>query len=337
MKRLLLGIILLLAATAGIAQNRDVLLTPDGMLYTVDVMQSDDAVLGGNYLKLTARQGLSSTAQLTVPESMSGVNLRPALAYDDDSDTLFVLWLHQPVNSSANELYLASYHAGTWQPAVAIDSRSGIFQSRFNLRIAVTHRVAQLQSDGTTLDVPRLLVHAIWWEQNSTDGEGARYALVAIDKGAVSSPDIHALSELTLPAERQNVNDDFNHDFLRHPTIIENSDSNAVDVVFGDINSNTLNRVTLKPVADSRVHIPVGNRGGHPIAAPKALSVDWSGHATTLDGHGGRMMFVNTTADAVSYVSYANGKWTAAKTIATDASITTDAAMAAITKMLASE
>jgi hypothetical protein len=36
-------------------------------------------------------------------------------------------------------------------------------------------------------------------------------------------------------------------------------------------------------------------------------------------------------------VSYANGKWTVAKTIATDASITTDAAMAAITKMLASE
>ncbi len=336
MKRLLLGFVLLLAATAAFAQNRDVLLTPDGMLYTVDVMQSDDAVLGGNYLKLTSRQGTGSTETLTVPESMSGVNLRPALAYDDDSDTLFVLWLHQPVNSSANELYLSSYRGGTWQPAVAIDSRPGIFQSRFNLRIAVTHRVAQLQSDGTTLDVPRLLVHATWWEQNSTDGEGARYAMVSIDKGAVSS-DVHALSEFVLPAERQNVNDDFNRDFLRHPTIIENSDSDAVDVVFGDVNSNTLSRVTLKPVADSRVHIPVGNRGGHPIAAPKALSVDWSGHATTLDGRGGRMMFVNTTADTVSYVSYANGKWTTAKTIATDANITADAAIAAITKMLASE
>src|SRR5260221_14365570 len=87
-------------------------------------------------------------------------------------------------------------------------------------------------SDATPLDVPRLLVHAIWWEQNSTDGEGARYALVAIDKGVVSSPDVHAMSEFVLPAERQNVNDDFNHDFLRHPTIIENSDSNSADVVF---------------------------------------------------------------------------------------------------------
>ena len=40
MKRLLLGALLLLAATAGLAQSRDVLLTPDGTLYTVDVMHS---------------------------------------------------------------------------------------------------------------------------------------------------------------------------------------------------------------------------------------------------------------------------------------------------------
>jgi hypothetical protein len=30
------------------------------------------------------------------------------------------------------------------------------------------------------------------------------------------------------------------------------------------------------------VATPVGNRGGHPIAAPRALSVDWSGHTEPL-------------------------------------------------------
>jgi hypothetical protein len=339
MKRLLLGLILLLAATAGLAQSRDVLLTPDGTLYTVNVTQADDGSLGPNYLKLTEHQGNKST-EIKVPDSLNGTNLRPALAYDGDSDTLFVLWLHQSMNSTSNELYLASYHAGTWQPAVTIDNESGVFYAaRFNLRIAVTHVVSQQQKDGTFADAPALLVHAVWWEENSTNPEGARYALVATDKGVVTSVDSHAMSAFALPAETTaTVGDDFNRDFLRHPTLIDNPASDSVDVVFGDLATNTLNRVTLKPVADSRVHIPVGNRGGgHPIAVPKALSVDWSGHASTLDGRNGRMMFVNTTADAVSYVSYANGKWTMAKTITTDANITTDAAMAAITKMLASE
>jgi hypothetical protein len=338
MKRLLLGALLFLAATAGLAQSRDILLTQDGTLYTVDVTQADAGSMGPNYLKLTEHQGNKST-EIKVPDSLNGTNLHPALAYDGDSDTLFVLWLHQSMNSTSNELYLASYHAGTWQPAVTIDDQSGVFYpARFNLRIAVTHVVSQKQKDGTFADAPALLVHAVWWEENSWDPEGARYALVATDKGVVTSIDPHAMSEFALPADTTaTVNDDFNREFLRHPTLIDNPASDSVDVVFGDIVTNTLNRVTLKPVADSRVHIPVGTRGGHPIAAPKALSVDWSGHATTLDGRNGRMMFVNTASDGVSYVSYANGKWTAAKTIATDANITTDAAMAAITKMLASE
>ena len=60
MKRLLLGLILLLAATAGFAQNRDVLLTPDGMLYTVDVMQSDDAVMSSASSSAPARHSSSA-------------------------------------------------------------------------------------------------------------------------------------------------------------------------------------------------------------------------------------------------------------------------------------
>lgn len=337
MKRLLLVIILLLASTAALAQSRDVLLTPDGTLYTVDVLTQDDSVMGRTLsLKLTERQG-DKVNETKVPESLAGMNMRPALAYDGDSDTLYVLWLHQSPNSSANDLYLASYHDGKWQPAVTIDSRSGIFQSRFNLRIAVTHRISTQQKDGSYADANGLLLHAVWWEDNSTDGEGARYALVVIDKGGVASVEAHAMSEFVLPAKTESVDDGFNRDFLRHPTLIENGDSNAVDVVFGDVHSFTLNRVTLKPVADARIHIPIGNRGGRPIGAPKALSADWSGHVSTLDGRDGRMMFVNTTSNAVSYITYANGKWSALKSIATDDKFTTDAALAAVARMLASE
>ncbi len=183
MKRLILGIVLLLASTAALAQTREVLLTPDGTLYTIEVVAPDATEQAGIFhLQLTARQGKVVTTT-NLPESMSGLNIEPALAYDADTQSLFVFWLHRSEYSSANELNLASYQNGKWQPAVAIDSRPAIFQARFNLRIGVTHHVAQLQKDGSFLDVPALLVHAVWWEDNSVDGEAARYSLISIEKG----------------------------------------------------------------------------------------------------------------------------------------------------------
>jgi hypothetical protein len=338
MKRLVLSFVLLLAATGALAQSHDVLLTPDGTLYTVDVTSSEASAMGGQlYLQVTARQGKTVTTT-NVPESMNGLNLRPALAYDDDSKTLFVLWLHRGQNSLSNELNLASYHDGKWQPAVAIDSHASWGEVRLNLRIGMTRRVSQLQKDGTYADAPALLVHAVWWEDNSVDGEGARYALIPIEKGSVGAIDVHALREFADPATtRVEVNDDFNRDFLRHPTMIESPASTTVDVIFGDLRTNTVHRVTLKPVADSRVHIPGGIRGGRPIGAPRALNIDWSGHVTTIDGRDGRTMFVNTTAASVSYITYTNGSWSPVKSVATDDKFTPDAAMAALAKMLASE
>ena len=91
MKRLLLSFVLLLAATGATAQSRDVLLTPDGTLYTVEVASSEASAMGGQlYLQITARQGKTVTTT-NVPESLNGLNLRPALAYDDDAKTHVVL------------------------------------------------------------------------------------------------------------------------------------------------------------------------------------------------------------------------------------------------------
>jgi len=338
MKRLLLSIVLLLGSVAAFGQAREVLLTPDGTLYTVEVVVPDASAEGGvSRLQLTAGQGKDVTTT-TVPESMSGLNVQPALAYDVDTQTVFVLWLHRSQNDLANELNLASYQNGAWQPAVAIDSRPGIFfQARYNLRIGVTHSVAQLQKDGSYLDVPALLVHAVWWENNSAEGEAARYSLIPIEKGVAGTPDVHALREFVDAQAPAEVSPTFNRDFLRHPSLVAGLSSDSIDVVFGDIQTNVLNRITLKPVADAHIHIPVGTRGGSPINVPKAFSNDWSGDVTTIDGRNGRIVFTNTTTGAVSYMMYANGAWSTLKSITLNDKITVDAAMAAVTKMIASQ
>ncbi len=337
MKRLLLGFVLLLASTAALAQPREVLLTPDGTLYTVEVVSNESATGTVLSLPVTIKQGKTVTTTV-VPESLIGVNIEPALAYDADSQTLFVFWLHQAPNSSANVLNLATYQNGKWQPAVAIDSRPGvILQVRFNLRIGVTHRVSQEQTDGTFLDAPALLVHAVWWEYNSVEGEAARYSLIPISNGVAGFPESHALTEFVSPSASNDVSSTFNYDFLRHPSLVEGTAADSIDVVFGDIHANVLNRVTLKPIADARIHIPGGLHGGNPIGVPKTFSNAWAGDVTTLDGRDGRMVFVNTTPTSVSYLMYAKGQWAPLNTIAIDDKITVDAAMGAVAKMLASQ
>jgi hypothetical protein len=336
MKRLLLGIALIMASAAAFGQGREVLLTPDGTLYTVEVVSNETAAGTVLSLPVTIKQGKTVTTTV-VPESLSGVNIEPALAYDSDSQTLFVFWLRQPPNSSANELNLATYQNGKWQPAMAFDSRPGIFQARFNLRIGVTHRVAQLQTDGTFLDVQALLVHAVWWEYNSVEGEAARYSLIPIEKGIAGTPDTHALGDFVNAQTPAQLSPNFNYDLLRHPSLVQGSAADSIDVVFGDIQANVLNRITLKPVADAHIHIPVGVRGGNPINVPKAFSNDWTGDVTTLDGRDGRMVFANTMPNGVAYMMYAKGQWSPLNTIAIDEKISVDAAMAAVSRMLASQ
>src|SRR5258708_656189 len=130
MKRLLLGFVLLLASTAALAEARQVLLTPDGALYTVDVLSTETSAGTVLSLPVTIKQGKAVTTTV-VPESLIGVNTEPALAYDAGSQTLFVFWLHQSPSSSANNLNLASYHDGQWQPAGTIHSPPPIFPGRY--------------------------------------------------------------------------------------------------------------------------------------------------------------------------------------------------------------
>jgi hypothetical protein len=331
MKRVLILFALILLPTALSAQaDRDLLLTAGGTLYTAETDVARGDAENRRQVTLTIQSSNQST-QTVVPNSLtSAFYAAPALAYDAESDTLFVFYLRMP-NLMSSELLLAAYHDGKWEPAISIDNKP--FDIRSSLRIAVKRKVAQLQGDGTYADVSALVVHATWWEQTG-DGESARYALVSIYKGNISSIELHDLTEFMAPdAATFTVAPDFNRELLKHPAILDSLSVDSVDVVFGDLHTNSFNRVTLRPIADGRIHIPIGARGGH-LGAPYLFSADWNGRISTISsGSGNNLILCNATKDSVTYLLYSNGAWSPIKTLPLTDKLTAEGAVSALTRM----
>jgi hypothetical protein len=348
MKRFLVSFALALFATAAIAQvaDRDVLVTPDGTVYTVDqgIPSSSSGVAAANILELSVQKGSEVPQYLLVPESVSaGSHFACTLAYDADSKTLFVLWTHQ--NGMSSELLLASYRDGKWHPAVSIDNQAN--HIRTNLRLGITRRVSELQKDGTYADMPALLLHAVWWDETGSSGE-ARYAMLPIENGTLSesSVEIHSLEDFVPAASDpfNAVDPKFNAEILRHPAIVSSPMQSTVDVIFGDTKKNSLHAVTLHPIAEVRIHIPGGINGGGPgggkppmsLAAPPTFSSNWKGPISIIE-RGDRLAFANAGDTSLNYITYVNGTWSDVKSIGIDNKLSAEAALTALDKMVSTQ
>lgn len=350
MKRLLLVVALVLLPSAVFAQSagvdRDVLLTADGTLYTIESEYAENFpqmnVRAGQFLLLTAQNGANVTKTVVPDSTTEGLHRRPALAYDSESDTLFVFWLRTP-NAMSSELLVASYQGGKWRAATSIDDKPMTF--RYNLRIAVTRRVAQTQRDGSLLDVPMVVVHAVWWEITG-NGETAHYAMLPVDHGRIiltePAEQLHELNDFVTPASAQNeVPPTFNSELLRHPAIIDSSSFDSIDVVFGDTKSNSFNRTTLRPImAEGRLRIPVGvTKGGKQtrFAVPSNFTSDWNGRIETIaNGHSAsdRVLMYSVGEKSVSYLVYADGKWSSLNALPLNERFSADAAVTALSRMI---
>ena len=334
MKRFLLFVVFVLLATAGFAAavDRDVLITRDGTVYSI---VSEPAETGANaVLALTVQTPDGESQRSVVPDSIdNGVNARPTLAFDEDSKTLIVMWMRLP-NASTSELLVAAYQDATWQSAKSIDYKQAV---RYNLSVGITRRVSQIQRDGSFEDGPALILHAAWWEEGNGNA-GPRYAVVSVGNGIISAPDIHDLTEFVARDEAALVVDaKFNHDLLRHVAVLQGPTPDAVDVLFGDTRTNSFYKATLRPIADGRLHIPVGAGPKPKLGGPKAFSADWSGRTGTIASPDGKTLILsNTTDEKVSYVKFHNGDWSAVQQIKLG-KVTAEEAMAALARMAAAE
>ena len=105
-----------------------------------------------------------------------------------------------------------------------------------------------------------------------------------------------------------------------------------------------MHAVTLHPIADMRIHIPVGIGGAgsgpggqanEPLAPP-SFNADWKGPITVID-HGDRLVFANAEKPRSTTSPTSTAPGAIVKSIAIDNRFTAEAALAAIDKMVSTQ
>ena len=333
-KRILIALALFVVPVLASAQgvDRDTLLTPRGTLYSIESVYATNVP----EVKTEATQILSLTIQdgdrqthLYVPASLEdGVHTSPALAYDAESNTLFVFWERGRNSRMSSDLVFASYRDGVWNDPIEIVSAN--YQRSFNLRIGVTKKVAVRGEDGELTAQPELTVHAAWWNETGS-GESARYAMLTIGDGGVTEMSVHQLADfgntgVELPAASQKMNPSV----LRQPVIIENPGRETVDVIYGDTRTDSIRKVTLKPVANGRLRVPVGVKVDR-IGGP-SFPVEVNGRVGAISAGDQLALFIKGRS-AVTYSIYSNGTWSEMHAINVTGKVSQDAAIEAVRRL----
>ncbi|HEX4965887.1 MAG TPA: hypothetical protein VF173_34075 [Thermoanaerobaculia bacterium] len=192
MKRSLLLIPVLLAglcAAPSYGQDGTAALGADGEVYLPkvgayrDLFPKDHATAPGNtVLAVDLIQPGAPPQRLLVPFTTgSDVESTPAVLYEDDSDTLFLLWANQ-VNSISSVLMLASFDGAHWGAPIQITGNP--FSSKMSPQLAITRDSFQLtDSSGNPATHHRTIVHVAWEEQTAAGTTDVLYTPVIFEEG----------------------------------------------------------------------------------------------------------------------------------------------------------
>lgn len=341
-KRLLilaLSLVPLAAFAAGV--DRDIVLADDGTLYSVESQFAKDVpglkTASERVLVLTIQNG-GNTSTSVIPATLNGGwHVYPAVAYDSQSKTLFVFWESARNNFNNTDLLVAAYQNGTWDNATSLDSAH--LAGRQNLRIALTHSTEQKAADGTVTQVPEITVHAVWWEDNGA-AEWARYAMITVDKGAVTAIDVEDLSAFANASagDAQQPSPDIARELLRHPAIVETRTHDSVDVLFGDMNAATLRRTNIHAsIQGGRIRVPVG-RGGTLLPAPIAAVATSTPASAILSGDSVAFYYDDAhSANTIDYLTFRNGAWSPMRTLVLSDKLSHDAAVSALQRLITAQ
>lgn len=338
-KRLVILLVALVPLAAfGAAVDRDIVLTDDGTLYTVESTNSSDIAglqtSSQRILTLTTQQGTNRSTTVIPATLNGGWNVYPALAYDSQSKTLFVFWEAAHNNFLSTDLFVCAYQNGTWDKATSLDSAQ--WAVRQNFHIAITRTTEQIAADGTSTQVPEINVHAVWWEDNGA-AEWARYAMITVEKGAVTEIHVQDLSDFAAAGTPgAQPKGDVSRELLRHPAVVETSNHDSVDVLFGDMNALAIRRTNIHATIQGRLRVPTG-RAGSMIPGPGARVMSTGPVETIVSGDNVGFYYDGQTPNTIDYLVFAAGTWSPVRTLPLSDKLSHDSAVGALQRLITAQ
>lgn len=333
MRRLLLSLCLLALPLFASAQQREALLTPDGTLFSIQSIATevDGTSYGSAHLLLRAQRG-AEVVQEIVPATLErGAHNEPVIAFDAESQTLFVFWLRRTGLLGSQLMFACRDKNGTWSDAEAFGHE---FNDRRNLRMALTRR--SIEADGTASAEAALSVHLAWWEFDAaTAAEAAQYAMVTVENGRVAAMNGLDLSAFAVAGEGEAIAADADRAVLTQPLLFSAPEQDSVLLVFGDYATSRMHQVRVRPtkvVANGRLRVPVG-RGEGSVGRP-SFAVAANSRMDGIYGGSTRMALYAREAGRLQYVIMKDGVWTETRSISLDEQITSAAAVDALRRLL---
>src|SRR5258708_5041287 len=155
---------------------------PKAGLYKDLFPKGHDTAPGNTILAVDLVLPGAAPQRLLVPYTTGAdVETSPAVLFEDDSNTLFLLWASQ-VNSLSSVLMLASFDGTSWGPPIQITGNP--FSSKTSPQLAITRDAFSITDDsGNTAIRHRTIVHVGWEEQNANGNTDVLYTPVILEEG----------------------------------------------------------------------------------------------------------------------------------------------------------
>lgn len=202
------GLLALLAADAGAAPiGSPVELGSDGTVYRLWSgtygelfgAEGSGAAQDASVLALdVVAPGQSITRHLIPGTESSAVETAAALLYDRDSNLAHVVWNERTVATTAvSRLELRSFGTSGWSDLLELSG--GSQTDKYGLRLALTSDEYAVHLEGSTVRVPRRVLHLVWAEASDASTR-AFYSPVVFIRGAyLGWNPVVALDELADP------------------------------------------------------------------------------------------------------------------------------------------
>lgn len=314
MKRFFAIALLVLAPAAFGASS---VLTSKGLLYSIDHPDEGTSIL-------LMRRSASAKALIVVPSTVDSVrDYRAQLDYDRVNDRLYVTWIRESETSDVMMSWLEPN--GDWSDAIIVSTAPGLAH-RDELRTVLTRSTG---SDGTRAT----LLHVASWIRDGETLHGD-YALVAFDAAGHMSTSGANFETLDALGSSGTVADDLGV-INAFPALAMAAISDGVDVVFGSEKGTGLTRTHISPRLEptARLWKPVGRSSGSmPPAHFAATSV------APVRAFFVRDRVVLYTNDKIfRFVVFEGGAWSGTQEFTLDDSLTGDALLTQIRRMIEEE